>query len=1029
MVWLRSAALHATRPRAWAPVALLAMMLGNAGAGQAAESLGWRGLADTLFQPVGQPADAPALALPTAIIQDSAGFLWAGSEAGLARWDGYRFRFYASDSRQPDGLPDHNVLALHRDTSGRLWVGTVTGGLARYDEAANRFVPVALSTGSGAAICVWSIDDDGDGGLWVGTSSALFHLNESGQVVGLLRHDATRPDSLPQGKIEAVLHDRNGILWVGGGFGLAHGTDGNAHFVLTNLPGGAATQPEISHLLEDGSGKLWIGSRQQGAFVIDASRGPALRIAATAPLPGAPSSAEIMAMAAIGPDTMWLGTFGQGIIEVDATTLHARRIRHDPFVPASLGMDTVSALYTDRSGLVWVGTTRGLSLNNPGNHGVLTLWGDAGRKDGLRVNDASAVLARPDGSVWVGSEGNGVQILSPSGRSDVKLAIDRVFALAPAPAGQVYVGSRSGLFVASPASQGLQRVDVPQRPPNAPVNALLALDGALWLGGGDDGVWELQPGADGAMAVLFHADQPRLTNGTLRTLALAPDGRLAIGTDRGFNLLDRASGAIERILPDDADPHGLSQGAVMSFATDRHGRLWVGTDSNGINVLTGRDGAGRARFRHLGLADGLPNDDISRMLVDRQGMIWASTDNGLAMIDPDSFAVRALHTPDGVVVPTYWSNSGDITPDGDLVFGGIGGITIVQPEQVTSWRYRPPVVITGMKVGGKTISGEFAGPDPAGWLKIAPDANSLTVDFSALDFSAPDLNRYAYRLDGFDQDWVETDAADRIAAYTNLPPGTYTLRLRGSNRNGLWTEQTADLHIRVLPAWFQTLSFRLAACMCALLVVAAIVQARTQILKRRQAELERQVAERTAELSSSQKELEHFAYFDVLTALPNRRAFNDEFHALIGASPPQPFALILVDLDGFKQVNDSLGHLAGDAVLVIAASRMRQAIREQDSIARLGGDEFAILVKSVHDQSLASSVCERIVAGMAEPMLIRGASVSIGASAGAALFPQDGRSLDDLYRRVDLALYEAKNSGRGVWRWYRDSMTIAAVER
>ena len=1015
------------RCRRYVRLSLLAVALIGSSRAQAAESPGWQGIADAIFRPVGQATYAPAVTLPTAIAEDSAGFLWAGSEAGLARWDGYRFRLYATDSKQPDGLPDHNILTMHRDPAGRLFVGTVTGGLARYDIASDRFLPIPLPTSTGAATCVWSIDDDGAGGTWVGTSTGLFHLDSEGQVVRLFRHDGVDPHSLPRDKIQALLRDRNGVVWVGGGFGLAHGTDGNTRFVLLNLPILAGAQPEVSHLLEDRSGRLWIGSRQQGAYVIGATGGAATRIADTAPAAGLSAAPEIMAMAEIGPGTIWLGTFGQGIVEVERATLYTRRIRHNPFVPASLEMDTVSALYSDRSGLAWVGTSHGLSLHDPGNRGILTLWGDPGRKDGLRVSEASAILARPDGSLWVGSEGNGLQILDPSGQQSVTLAIDRVFSLAGADSGFVYVGSRNGLFVADPAGKTLQRVAVPHRLPDAAVNALLALDGTVWLGGGDDGLWELHPGADGSVNVVRHLDQPLLTNGTLRTIALAPDGRLAVGTDRGFNLLNRASGAVERIFPDQADAQGLSPGAVMSFATDRRGRLWVGTDNSGINVLIRRDAAGRPRFRHLGRTEGLPNGDISRMLVDRKGMIWASTDSGLAMIDPDSFTARALQTPDGVVVATYWSNSGDTTPDGDLVFGGIGGITIVQPTQFTQWSYRPPVVVTSIKVGGRILPETDAAQVTGGRVKIMPEANSLAVDFAALDFSVPDLNRYAYRLDGFDRDWVETDAEARVASYTNLPPGDYTLRLRGSNRRGIWTEQSTALRIRVLPAWFQTLAFRLAAAMSALSMVAGLVQARTLILKRRQRELERQVLERTKELSNTQEELQRFAYFDALTALPNRRAFNDEIQALMSALPPQPFALILIDLDGFKKVNDSLGHLAGDSLLVAAAGRMGQSIREQEFIARLGGDEFAILVRGVHDQVLASSLCERIVNAMAEPIGVAGASVTIGASAGAALFPRDGRTQDELYRHVDLALYEAKNAGRGVWRWYCDSTIVSAT--
>ncbi len=168
---------------------LLTVALISNGRAQAADGPGWQGIADVLFRPVGQATYGPAITLPTAITQDSAGFLWAGSEAGLARWDGYRFRLYATDSKQPDGLPDHNILTLHRDSAGRLFVGTANGGLARYELAADRFLPIPLPTSTGAATCEWSVDDDGSGDIWVGTGTNLFHLDPERKVVGLLRRD------------------------------------------------------------------------------------------------------------------------------------------------------------------------------------------------------------------------------------------------------------------------------------------------------------------------------------------------------------------------------------------------------------------------------------------------------------------------------------------------------------------------------------------------------------------------------------------------------------------------------------------------------------------------------------------------------------------------------------------------------------------------------------------------------------------------------------------------------------------------
>ena len=1015
--------------RWYAFLCALAICLAPAGA-HAQGGVRWREMADTVFHPVTRNIDLPTVLLPAMLTEDAAGFLWGGGETGLFRWDGYRFRSYAADRVLPDGLQDHLVQALHRDAGGRLWVGTASGGLAYYDAAQDRFLPVALSGDHGDVRCVWALDDDGHGGLWVATDRGLFHLDTSSRVVDHLRHEAGRPDSLPDDKVQAVLRDRRGTVWVGGRNGLARDPDADGHFVTVALPGPAGEAVEVSHLLEDSAGRIWIGTRQHGAYVIGADRGAARSIAAITEAEDA--KAEITAITEIAPDRIWLGTFGRGILEVDGATLQTRRIHRDPFVPQTLDSDTVRAMYRDRSGIVWVGTNEGLNQYSPGSGSILTIFGDAGRTDGLIGEDVSTVLARSDGALWAGSENDGIAILGSSGRREGAVAIQRVFCMAETPTGAVLVGTRNGLYLADPSGRRVTRLEVPQRRATAGVFALRVLDGAVWLGGGDDGLWKLRVDADGKVTVMRHEEFPRLISGTIGSIEPGPDGSLAVGTGNGFNLLNRLSGTIERILPDPADPQALSAGHVTTFMTDRRGRLWVGTDSAGLDVLVGRDQAGRPRFRRVGVADGLPNADINKMLTDRQGQVVVSTDNGLAVIDPDTFAVRALRRGDGVAIAIYGANSGDVTRQGDLVFGGVGGMTVVQPGTIATWRYRPRVVVTDIRIGGKSVligpaGGSGAGPG-APWREIMPGANSLAVEFSALDYSEPEHNHYRYRLDGFDRDWVETDATRRVAAYTNLPLGDYTLQLSGSNRSGVWTEQTAMLRIRVLPAWYQSLWFRAGEIVAAFLLVTALAQGWTLILRRRQHELERQVAERTAELSASQRQLQQFAYFDALTALPNRRAFNEEFRGLIDTRPQcvEEFALLLIDLDGFKQVNDTLGHDSGDALLVAAAGRMREAVREGDFVARLGGDEFAILLHAVQDQDWVDLVCQRIVSGMADPIMIKDVRVKIGASVGVALFPQPGQTQDQLYQHVDLALYEAKRAGRGVWRWYRHGLVPTA---
>jgi len=983
---------------------------------------GWLDEAESIFRPVAQDVDLPDVLIPDAIAEDAKGFIWVGEESGLHRWDGYGLKTYAPDRLHANAMQDVFIQCLHRDARGALWIGTVSGGLGRYDAAQDSFSPVLPKIFTGDMRHIWAIDDDGAGGLWLGTGAGLFHLNADATAITRPFQDPQAVSGLQTNAVLSVLRDKAGTLWLGTQTGLLRGAAANARFLPVQLPTPTGRPMAVSHLMQDSAGRIWAGTHQHGAYVIGPDQLQGRPVEATAPQDQGSVATEITALLEVSPGLIWIGTYGSGILELAGSdTQHGRWIHRRPGSPLSLPSESVQSLYRDSSGLVWVGTEGGLSQFMPENRSIETIFGEPDRKDGLTAENVMAVLAMPDGTLWAGSQGNGYDVLQKVGAVTGMLPGRRVFSMVGSPQGGVLVGTDGGLYWADPQGRPKTMLEIPGHPGVEDVRALRVLNGAIWLGGRDDGVWLLTMAPNGHLSVKQHVDASRIGGGTVRAIEPAPGGRVAVGADDGFSLIDPATGAVEHVQNDPADPASLSAGRAVSFLTDRAGRLWIGTDETGINVLQGRDPRGHLAFRHIGLADGLPNADINKMLPDHAGRIWVSTDNGLAVIDPADFSVQALRRADGVAIKGYWNGAGDVAADGTLVFGGMGGITAVRPDAILPWRYRPPVVITGARLGGKEVDLQPAGDDPASLsLLVPPRMNGLAVEFASLDFSAPERNRYRYRLEGFDPGWTETDAGHRVASYTNLPPGDYTLRLGGSNRDGLWAAREALLHIRVLPAWYQALWFKALAggTIAALLFV--VTYAWSYVIRRRQHDLERQVAERTAELSASQKQLHQFAYFDSLTALQNRRAFIENFRGMIedASAAGRQFALMLIDLDNFKDVNDAFGHDTGDALLVQAAGRLRDAVREDDFLARLGGDEFAVLLPNVHDRETVERLCTRVVDALGAPMAINGHAMQPGASVGVALFPEHGCTQEDLYRHVDQALYDAKRGGRGAWRWY-----------
>ncbi|MBV8123171.1 MAG: response regulator, partial [Paucibacter sp.] len=302
------------------------------------------------------------------------------------------------------------------------------------------------------------------------------------------------------------------------------------------------------------------------------------------------------------------------------------------------------------------------------------------------------------------------------------------------------------------------------------------------------------------------------------------------------------------MLPSPGSPTALPNGFVNSLAFDHQGRLWVGTNGGGIGVLLGRAADGAPRFRQLGLDSGLPNKVVAALRVDTAGRVWASTSGGIAVIDPLTLKAQALGRAEGLVFQPYVVGAVGQTGKSDLLFGTSGGYAVVHPELPVEWRYKPPLVVSSVRLDRHTVAAApLLGPSGAG-LEVPAGTRRVEVEVAALDFSASQRNRYAFRLDGYDKDWVETDANHRVATYGNVAPGRYLLHMRGSNRDGVWSPQELVMELNFLPAWYQTLWARTGAGMALLGLGWMLYRWRVRQLQHTQVVLQQQVYSRTLHL-------------------------------------------------------------------------------------------------------------------------------------------------------------------------------------
>ncbi|MBP2292871.1 hybrid sensor histidine kinase/response regulator [Azospirillum rugosum] len=905
----------------------------------------WASLSSSLFSHIG-PGEGLPYSVGSALAQDGEGYVWIGTPGGLARWDGYRMRVFRHRTEDPDSLPENIVTHLFTDAQGRLWLGTASGLVARYDSRQDRFVTFR-DQGSGLGR-LSGLADDGEEGAWAVGNSGLAHLDGRS---GRWRRDRPEDVGLPPGEIRSVLRDRSGTLWLGTAAGLRRRAAGEERFRAVDGPAGSVV---ATALFEDSSGTIRFGTAagRFGSIV-----GTEARLVEAM----APSGQRVSAIVEPEPGTLWIAEFGGGIRELDVATGAVRSFRNDPASPTSIADDSILGLLVDRSGLVWASGLGGVDRHDPHDRGILTVL--PGKPSGLPGKYVRSMTVRADGKVWLAFRDKGIALLDPAaGRIEQVIAPSEepgnglpgtmIQAIATPEGGpenaEVWAGTTGGLYrvqaAIGPSSGGTASVFRPLGMAN--ILSLMADGPTLWAGG-SMGLARIDPQRGTVELFKHQADRPdSLSDNSVQSLLRDGAGRLWVGTQRGLNLFDPARGAFRRFLHDQDDLTSLPNDIVHTLLEDGQGRLWVGT-AGGIGILDPSEepfDSGRARFRTLNAANGLPHDTVTVLQEGDDGRIWAAGGDRLATIDPQTLTIRNFGPMDGAGIRTHWVGSGARLPDGTLLFGGFGGMTVVKPGRRPQWEFQPPLVATDIRVGGRTVP-------PSSPIVVTPDDRSVRVEFAALDFSAPERNRYAYRLEPFDDRWTETDAGNRTATYTNLSPGRYTLSIRGTNRDGVWSGHTLSIPLQVLPAWYQTLWFRTAAAIAGLSILVGAVQGWTALLRRRQRELERQVAQRTAEVETERAR--------ALAGEAGARRAMEEAEA---ANRAKSRFLAVVSHEIRTPLNGVLGMLQ-----LLDPKAMDGEQRRYLEIAKTSGNLLASLVESVLEYGRSEAEEDGVELGVVDP--------------------------------------------------------------
>ncbi|MBT8089658.1 MAG: diguanylate cyclase [Gammaproteobacteria bacterium] len=995
------------------------------------------------------------------IAQDSSGFMWFATESGLNRFDGYEFTIYRRIRSKPDTMPNDFITDIAVDAAGDLWIATDGGGLVHHRSGPYELDVYRNDPANGDSLAddnLRRVVADPRGWIWVGTMRhGLSRLDPaSGQIVSY-RHDAGNDASLSDDRVYALWLDADGAVWIGTGAGLDRldPESGEIHRYALDVD----AEDRVLAVRRDGRGDLWIGTAQQGLARINETDGELQKFRHDETDSSSLSSDRVEVIYEDSAKRLWVGT-NNGLNLVDDERSSFTRYQNDPTDPTSLSDSYVISIFEDQGGVLWFGTKTG-GVNKWNSRSWL--FGHVRpRSSGSDDNQAPKITSFTrdnDRQLWVGTFGSGILVLGPElqERTQIRksaagkggLSDDVVMSLLTDAEGIIWAGTMHG---------GLNRIDPasgevtvyrhePDDPTSLAANGIMSLyaahDGTIWVGTFGGGVSRYERETD-SFANYPHdpAAPASLSNPNATAITEDADGVLWVATSGGgLNRLSSINGNWESYVHDPEDSGSLSGNAAYSLHVDRAGNLWAGTRS-GLNrfLPSSEDVGGRGKFQVVSQSDGLPNEAIYGILSDSQGQLWLSTNYGISRYNPETGDIRSFHLSDGLQGEEFNFGAYFADDEGMLYFGGNNGFNVFDPVRLAFTSTPPKVVLTDI-----SKFNEPAYPNIA--TEVLTDIDLDYIDdmvsftFSAVDYTAPSRNRYAYKLEGFDRDWVEAGATRR-ATYTDLPGGNYVFHVKAANSDGVWGESDVALAVSVQhPPWLRPWAFAL-YLLAGIGAIYLLYQIHARKLAREadySKRLETEVRDRTSELAESNSELHdandrlrEASLTDALTGLRNRRYLFEEVlkdvelvrrkldPRYIESDDTNDLVFIMVDLDKFKPINDNCGHLAGDMVLLQVRDVLQSVCRASDIVIRWGGDEFLIVGReSTHTE--ASVLVERVRAKIAQTVFSvgNGQVARTTCSIGFASYPfiHDSTELLDWEQVLgvaDAAMYRAKIE-RNAW--------------
>jgi signal transduction histidine kinase/DNA-binding response OmpR family regulator/streptogramin lyase len=771
------------------------------------------------------------------ILQDNKGFMWFGTLDGLNKYDGYTIKSYYANFQNDKSLSHSSINCMTEDSYGRIWIGTLGGGVNVFIPWKDKFYNIASATNTLSDNKVISLKIDNNR-LWIGTARGInwmplpdFPISSSSidsirSSVHALTKSFTDP-IISSRRINSIEKIQNNILWLGTFSGVIPINTRNNSILPKDSSKIYRIKNGVESIYKDHLGQVWVGTRKNGLFRVTFSRDGIEKIDSIGLDQKSQENSIIMTIIQDDQKNLWIGTRGSGIkvlsrdqLDKDSYTFTTISKQSNNSINQGINSNFIKTLYTSRNGIVWAGTLgNGVNYYDPCQKQFYHYKIPASTNTN---NFIRAVFHDEYNNLWLGTLGNGLHILHEETRKHINSLLENksIFAAYKISRGNLLIGGTGGLYLFKYSDNDVYNHRKISNIESTIHGITKSSNHTYWLGA-QDGIYRITFSSDFTPIGIEHYQKNlnssiSLTSNNVRVVKYdSSRNSIWAGTEGGgLNclVLDQNHRLLNIFhFSHNQKKNSISSDFIRDIHIDSQNQLWLGT-YQGLNKMTIRNNQ-QYHFEVFNNEDGNLNNLIQSIVEDKHHNLWMGTNQGLVCFSKKDKKLRIYNIADGIQSSEFSEHTKYINKNGKIFFGGINGVTAFYPDSIHKNLLPPHVTVNEFRIKNKPLqiqekrNGRIILKKAIIYtdtILLRYNERNFSFRFSGLHYSNPQDIQYAYMLEGCDERWIYVPAQNRIAKYTNINPGTYTFKVKASNKDGVWSTEPDTILLEIQPPIWAT---------------------------------------------------------------------------------------------------------------------------------------------------------------------------------------------------------------------------------